>query len=63
MSAVRKAMRKQDKILDRFLVRWGVGGVTTPQHPENKILHDDDVKKGDSRFRLYNYDIKREDIS
>ena len=62
MSAVRKAMRKQDKILDRFLVRWGVGGVTTPQHPENKILHDDDVKKGDSRFRLYNYDIKREDL-
>ena len=62
LKRTRKYVRRQDKILDRFLVRWEVGGVQSPQHPENKILHDEDVKKGKTRFRLHNYDIRTQDI-
>ena len=62
LKRTRKYVRRQDKILDRFLVRWEVGGVQSPQHPENKILHDDDVKKGKTRFRLHDYNIRTQDV-
>ena len=62
LKRTRLYMRKQDKLLDRFLVRWGVGGVQTPQHPENKILHDEDIAKGETRFRLHDYNIRTQDV-
>jgi hypothetical protein len=63
LKKVRLAIRKQDKLLDRFLVRWGIGGISTPQHPDNVVLFDEDTKKGGrSRFHLHNYDWRIEDM-
>mgnify|MGYP003131851951 FL=1 len=60
---VRESMRKQDILLDRFLVRWQIGGVKMPKHPHNILVYGDDIEKGrEAALLAHNYDWRIQDM-
>ena len=63
LKRVREAMRKQDMLLDRFLVRWQIGGVRKPKHPHNILVYGDDIEKGrEPALLAHNYDWRIQDM-